>query len=98
PPHTAIFPYTTLFRSPQRAVRRDVQERLGVEVRPLPGKRQHLQGGDGQDHGHRENEAAPGSGTGGDGWGQSRGGHAGGLRWKKQDRKSTRLNSSHGSI
>src|SRR2546422_8425153 len=70
PPRSTLFPYTTLFRSPQGEV--DNAESggdVGQTVQPLP-----------------TNEAEPPDGCGGRGGGE------------RGDRKSTRLNSSHGYI
>src|SRR2546422_4980311 len=84
PPRSTLFPYTTLFRSPQRS--QAVAERLGgilaaaIAVEDEPGPR--APAADGRIE-HRPGEvgiARPPQHT------------------REQDRKSTRLNSSHGYI
>src|SRR3712207_7776897 len=88
PPRSTLFPYTTLFRSLLPGLV-DVADRLGeVERRP-----------DGEQQAHAEeclNPAVDGQ-VGDAGPGRGEGGDEGdpGL---EQDRKSTRLNSSHANI
>src|SRR5687768_17900054 len=86
PPRSTLFPYTTLFRSPQRRqlvpcrvggeTQRDAGERVGAEPAPVPQRVQFPPG-------TVERAAAP---------------QAVMNQRVRGDRKSTRLNSSHGYI
>src|SRR3712207_8512016 len=87
PPRSTLFPYTTLFRSPEHVRSLDVEGR-GAEP---PGHGLDLGRGHEQEHGRGIGEAAdqPGAGDAVD------------LRPRPrhpEDRKSTRLNSSHANI
>src|SRR3712207_7843908 len=83
PPRSTLFPYTTLFRSgPDAAVRARADGQRAVLVRADP------EGG----HGRR---AGAGRGLGPQ---LARGGAGRGRGHHPEDRKSTRLNSSHANI
>src|SRR3712207_7176469 len=84
PPRSTLFPYTTLFRSPGALLLRD-EQLLEHQLRRGAGRRVHVP--------LRADERArlrPG-GAGADGLG-------GDDAARTQDRKSTRLNSSHANI
>src|SRR3712207_8394937 len=83
PPRSTVFPYTTLFRSPQRVLDRlaGVQQRLGLQRRLDAHARV-------EERGLVEDLA--------DGVGVVR--RRGGQHGDAVDRKSTRLNSSHANI
>src|SRR5207253_6714213 len=87
PPHSTLFPYTTLFRSRVLAgVREDEEEEherdgepvveAGLEVQRVTDERRHAPRGDDGGRHHRVGRGEDGG----------------------QDRKSTRLNSSHVAI
>src|SRR3712207_6854136 len=75
PPRSTLFPYTTLFRSPQVGlVRNDPVDILGCQARLMQGRLGRL-----RQLGHRMTEHLT-------------------TFHPKEDRKSTRLNSSHANI
>src|SRR3712207_8653241 len=76
PPRSTLFPYTTLFRSPEARDGADDPARIDVHRREAAGPAQ-------RDAARAGRRAA---------WGSERGGRGG------EDRKSTRLNSSHANI
>src|SRR3712207_9555695 len=94
PPRSTLFPYTTLFRSQRRRVAGGggIRGRQGAAGEPSEGRAwEHLRADHGRGAQHTRDEAAPST--------QRRGrftklGRAGAY----QDRKSTRLNSSHANI
>src|SRR3712207_7692004 len=85
PPRSTLFPYTTLFRSPE------LRGGSGVEIRNLPYGRLHdkPRAGEGRLQGALQRLVEP------SGRNQSDRGRA---RTLNPDRKSTRLNSSHANI
>src|SRR3712207_7707419 len=87
PPRSTLFPYTTLFRSRvERHPALRVGEAAGDALAPAP-------------DGHGEAAGRAGQVEAGDEAGVGEGeGPAGGGVQRDQDRKSTRLNSSHANI
>src|SRR3712207_9082453 len=94
PPRSTLFPYTTLFRSvggDDLARGTVLALQLGSELRQpalVTGDQHEVVPTLGELHGEAAAEAGGGTGDEGDGAG----------RGARQDRKSTRLNSSHANI
>src|SRR3712207_7787286 len=87
PPRSTLFPYTTLFRSQRQRIGTDVDEHGGAAAKGEGGGRRG-EGERGHDHLVARSDVA-----------EDRGHlEGGGARVRQQDRKSTRLNSSHANI
>src|SRR3712207_9057155 len=94
PPRSTLFPYTTLFRSDLLRVG------LGRDEQPLavPGEpdRDQVRRAVGRDRAQPDGRLGPQEAVDSGGGGERRGVHA--LTMAREDRKSTRLNSSHANI
>src|SRR3712207_8271125 len=92
PPRSTLFPYTTLFRSDEGHPRKDLPSGKRDDERVEPQSRDEYPVDESQTQAeeHREWDYEPGMQTP---LGQRNGTHDG-----REDRKSTRLNSSHANI
>src|SRR5207245_11073845 len=86
PPNPTLFPYTTLFRSQEKIARRNRRDRPGAELREKSGAPHRATKQYEERRAQQENRA------------QKEQHDQGREMRSRRDRKSTRLNSSHGSI
>src|SRR3712207_9034147 len=94
PPRSTLFPYTTLFRSEGRRGRLQLDRQQGAVLRGTLAAGDDALGEAGRrpDVRRRDQQLEPDEATGLDGV------HRGTVGRVEQDRKSTRLNSSHANI